>query len=203
MGALRKELDYFTVRGKPGGDQRWFWDPVLRIGGCGAIAACDSCIMLARTRGLSELYPYDAQQVSRRDYKQFAHRMKAYLRPGHMGLPKLELYTAGFGRYLTSIGMNRLTMTEFGGDAPVEEAEQVLCAQLDEGYPIPCMMLQHTAPEMKEYIWHWFPLTGYDCRSDGLWVQAVTYGAAEWLNFKTLWNTGSEERGGLILYREL
>ena len=65
---MKRELDYFTVDGKPGGNQRWFWDPVLRIGGCAALCACDSCIALARANGLTELCPYDAACVPCRSW---------------------------------------------------------------------------------------------------------------------------------------
>lgn len=197
---MKRELDYFTVDGKPGGNQRWFWDPVLRIGGCAALCACDSCIALARANGLTELYPYDAACVTRREYKKFAKQMKHYLHPGFQGVPKLELFTAGLGNYLADQGEKRLRMTEFSGLEPVATAAEVIRAEIDAGFPIPCMMLRHENPAMKEYVWHWFLLTGWADEEDGFCVQATTYSASEWLSLDTLWNTGCEERGGLILY---
>ena len=197
---MKHELNYFTVDGKPGGNQSSFWDPVLRIGGCAAIAACDCCIMLARSCGLTGVYPYDPWQVSRRDYKRFAKSMKRYLHPGFQGVPKLELFTAGLGRYFADLGEKRVTMETFDGVASAEKAAQVIQAQLDAGLPVPCMMLRHSAPAMKEYVWHWFPLTGWADGAEGFRVQATTYGASEWLDLNTLWNTGYEERGGLILF---
>ena len=43
---MQKELDYFTIEHSYGGNQDWFWDPMMKIGGCAALTACDSCIYL-------------------------------------------------------------------------------------------------------------------------------------------------------------
>jgi hypothetical protein len=31
-------------------------------------------------------------------------------------------------------------------------------------------------------------------------VQTLTYSEAKWVDFRSLWNTGREEKGGIILY---
>ena len=31
-------------------------------------------------------------------------------------------------------------------------------------------------------------------------VKAVTYSGHQWLDFRTLWDTGYESKGGLVLY---
>lgn len=41
---MQKELDYFTIEHSYGGNQDWFWDPMMKIGGCAAVTACDSSI---------------------------------------------------------------------------------------------------------------------------------------------------------------
>lgn len=41
---MKKELDYFQVEHLYGGCQDWFTDPMMKMGGCAAIAACESCI---------------------------------------------------------------------------------------------------------------------------------------------------------------
>ena len=42
----KKELEYFFVEESYGGNQDLFPDVTMRDGGCGAIAACESCIIL-------------------------------------------------------------------------------------------------------------------------------------------------------------
>ena len=41
---MKKELDYFTIEGCYGGNQDWFTNLVMHMGGCAAATACDSCI---------------------------------------------------------------------------------------------------------------------------------------------------------------
>ena len=55
---------------------------------------------------------------------------------------------------------------------------------------------------MKEYVWHWFMLVGYAQTEEAFFVKTATYGEAHWLSLTELWNTGYEERGGMILYEE-
>ena len=43
---MKKELTYFNIEGEYGGNQNWFYDPMMRLGGCAAIATCDLCIYL-------------------------------------------------------------------------------------------------------------------------------------------------------------
>ena len=47
----KNELEYFFVEESYGGNQDLFPDVTMRDGGCGAIAACESCIYFARTNG--------------------------------------------------------------------------------------------------------------------------------------------------------
>ena len=60
--------------------------------------------------------------------------------------------------------------------------------------------LKHKNPLFKDYVWHWFLLTGYDTAGDSCMVKAVTYGEWQWLDMDELWDTGFEKKGGLILY---
>ena len=44
-------------------------------------------------------------------------------------------------------------------------------------------------------------LTGYEKAKDTCMVKAVSYGEWIWLDFKALWDTGYDEKGGLIIFR--
>ena len=57
----KNELEYFFVEESYGGNQDLFPDVTMRDGGCGAIAACESCIYFARTNGIKNLYPHQSQ----------------------------------------------------------------------------------------------------------------------------------------------
>lgn len=43
---MKKTLDYFMIEGAVGGNQEWFKNVVMYIGGCAAATACDCCIYL-------------------------------------------------------------------------------------------------------------------------------------------------------------
>lgn len=199
---MRKELRHFWVDGSYGWNQDWFADLFMRMGGCAAVTACDSCVYFALRRGMTDLIPFHAEgdSVPREDYLLLARKMKPCLHPRMRGIDKLEIYQEGLGRYLRDVGETRLTVDAFHGEEPYEAAERRMAAQIDGGYPIPFLTLRHADRSLEFYEWHWYLLMGYDRRAEGTQVQAVTYSRRTWLDFRRLWNTGFSERGGMILF---
>ena len=198
---MKKELEHFMIGASYGGNQEWFRSFMMRIGGCGAETACDSCLYFALHRGLEGLYPFDASRLTRREYVDFAHMMEKYLWPRMSGIDRLDIYTEGFGKYLADVGENRLSMETLDGAEPAEAAAEAIRGQIDRGFPVPVLLLRHRDKALKDYNWHWFLVNGYEDGPEGLKVKAVTYSAYEWFDFGRLWDTGYERRGGLILYR--
>lgn len=198
---MKKELDYFRIGRCYGGNQDWFWDLMMRMGGCGALAACESCIFLQRSKGREGLYPFDALNLTKKDYVKFGMQMKPYLMPRNTGINTLDIYIDGFSDYLLDCG-RELRMEPFSGAESAGKAKKVLQEQIDHGFLVPCLLLHHKDRGLKDYDWHWFLLTGYETFEDICMVKAVTYGKYEWIDFDRLWDTGYEEKGGLILYRD-
>ena len=62
---IKKELEYFEIDGAFGGNQDWFTNVVMHIGGCAAATACDCCIYFAKHMGMKELYPYDIGHLNK------------------------------------------------------------------------------------------------------------------------------------------
>lgn len=175
-------------------------DPWLKLGGCAALTAMDNMIYFTLFCGKKKLCPIDVRRLNKDSYNQFASEMKPYLSPRFSGVPKLELFTEGAGKYLEDRGCNDVTMKEFHTGQPLEQAEQVLIQQIDNKMPIPFLLLTPVSEEWKDYSWHWFMLTGYRQDEDGLMVRAVTYGEEKWLPFAKLWDCENAENGGMILY---
>ncbi len=203
---MKRELDYFRIADCYGGCQDWFLDPMMKGGGCAAVTACDTCIYtdLYRpelVRGDTGFYPYGKEHLTKRDYIRFSKVMKPYLRPRMSGIDRLELYMEGLGAYLSDRGLDTLEMEGFSGEEEEAKAREKVREQIDGGFPIPCLLLKHKNPKLKEYVWHWFLLTGYEALEETFLVKAVTYGEWEWLDLGELWNTGEERKGGLVLYR--
>lgn len=199
---MKKELEYFRVGDAWGGYQEWFHDPMMRLGGCAAVTACDGCIYFDLHCG-TRLYPYSLQNITRRDYVRFGMKMKPYLRPRWSGIDRLDIFMDGFGAYLSSQGCGKIEMEGFSGENTYPQAQARLLQQIDSGLPVPCLTLHHTNPVFRDYDWHWFLLTGYELRNDRCMVKIITYGSARWHDFEGLWDTGSTQKGGLVQYRIL
>lgn len=197
---MREELPYFYIGNSYGGNQDWFSSFMMRKGGCAAETLCDSCIYFARYFGRTHLYPFEAQSVTKEEYVRFSKIVEPYLKPRMQGIDTLEIYMEGVSKYFENAGEKELTTEPLYGDRSCEEAWKALVSQIQKGYPVPCLVLHHKSPELKEYVWHWFMLTGYEAVEDITLVKAVTYSEFEWLDFNALWDSGHKKKGGLILY---
>ena len=198
---MKVELPYFEIEKSYGGQQIWFPHYMMRLGGCGLVTACDCCIYFELYKNLRGLYPFDAKNISQADYINFSEVMKPYLHPRWHGIYKLQMYVDGFKNFLCDTGENHLEISAWDGHNNFKSTHMILKFQIDSGYPVPCLMLQHTNPTLKKYTWHWFLLTGYEILNDDWKVKVVTYGEARWFNFDFMWDTGFSERGGLIIFR--
>ncbi len=198
---MKHELEHFRIDNSYGGNQDWFPTFMMRIGGCGAETACDSSIYFALHRGLSKIAPENAAGLTREEYVSFAYEMKPYLSPRMSGIDRLDIFTEGYSEFLSDRGETRLSMTEFDGNEPYESAREVVKKQIDGGYPIPTLILNHKNNLYADYVWHWFLINGYDDTRDEFSVKAVTYSGYRWLSLKGLWNTGYQRRGGFVLYK--
>lgn len=200
MMITKKELPHFQIERFYGGSQTWLMDPWMRLGGCGALAAVDSCIFLSKHHRLRNLYPA-VHRLNRSSYRTFAMEMKPFLRPRYQGINKLYLYVDGFQQYLDQIGFDRLHMTEYAMGGSKEEAWELFKKQIDDGMLVPVLLLNPISKEWQEYQWHWFLLNGYEITENGhKLVKVVTYGEYEWLSWDGFWDEKDKDNGGMILY---
>ena len=188
---------------------------MMRIGGCGAETACDSSLYFAICRGIEGIYPFDLKRLSKHDYVDFAHMMEEYLWPRWTGIDKLGIFVDGYSKYLEDRGVTCISMDTLDGREPYEKAVATVIRQIDSGYPIPTLILNHRDRALRDYVWHWFLINGYerpdqsseapqangiDRAGDTLRVKAVTYSGYRWLDLGRLWDTGFDHKGGLILF---
>lgn len=198
-----KELEYFKIGQSYGGNQDWFHDITMKMGGCAAVTACDSCIYLDLKKETKSLYPFNKEQVTKEEYIAFAKEMKPYLRPRLQGINTLKLYIDGFESYLKKKKENHISLEPLLGNEMPSLAQEKIIEQINEGFLIPMLLLRHQNVQFKDYIWHWFLITGYQIdeqQNSGFYVKIVTYGSAKWLDFNKLWDTGYDKKGGLILF---
>ena len=198
---MRRELEHFTIGYSYGGNQDWFRTFMMRLGGCGAETACDSSLYFALHKGVEGIYPFDAENLSKREYVDFAHMMEKYLWPRLSGIDKLSIYVEGYSKYLKDNGVTCISMDTLDGSAPYETAAATVKKQIDEGYPIPTLILNHKDRSLKDYVWHWFLINGYDEKDGTMMVKTVTYSGFQWFDLRILWDTGYNNKGGFVLYR--
>lgn len=199
---MKKELEYFEIEDAFGGNQEWFTNVVMNIGGCGAATACDCCIYFAKKIGIKTLYPFDVDNLSKEDYKKFSQIMKPYIRPRVGGVKKLSWFMEGFQKYIKDTGEKvRMQMEEFPGERSEKEAEMLIFNQINEGIPVPCLLLHHKDKEQfKDFIWHWFLIIGYEKTEEDFKIMVATYGEKTTFLLREMWDTGYEEKGGLVTF---
>ena len=198
----KKELPHFYIGSSLGGQQKWYsrlTDFAMNAGGCAAVTACDCAIYFEKYFGLRGLYPFDLENISREDYLRFGKIMERYLWPRWSGVDKLEIYLDGFGRFLKERDAN-LKLSAWSGEENFFDTREIICRQIDAGFPIPCLNLKHKEPAFQAYVWHWFILNGCEERDGKFFVKAVSYGVGRWFDLEKLWDTGFEQKGGLILF---
>ena len=200
---MKKELNYFKVENDYGFNQDEFSNLIMKMGGCAAVTACDSLIYFKKYKGLESLYPYDTDVISKKDYVNFSNIIKPYLRPRLNGIDKLEIYIDGLNDYLNDIDETRIKLSSLSCDESIDTAKKFITEQIDNGYPIPCLILKHKDPSMKDFVWHWFLITGYEISDSTTKVKVVTYGKYQWLDLGILWNTGYPRKGGLIKFKNI
>ena len=188
---------------------------MMRIGGCGAETACDSSLYFAIHKGAEGIYPFDLKSLSKHDYVDLAHMMEEYLWPRWTGIDKLSIFVDGYSKYLKDRGVTCIGMDTLDGSETYEKAAATVIRQIDSGYPIPTLILNHKDRTLRDYVWHWFLINGYDRADeapqandsertdDTLLVKAVTYSGYQWLDLRRLWDTGYDHKGGLILFEQI
>lgn len=199
---MKNELPYFRIGDSYGGQQDWLPKYMMRIGGCAAVTACDCSIYFQLYKNFRGLYPFDEKNLTKEDFIKFTDVMEPYLHPRWSGINKLNIYIEGFSKFLADRGEKNLQLLAWDGTQDFEASHMVLKHQIDNGWPIPCLTLNHKNPTLEDYVWHWFLLTGYDFSNGNVLVKMVSYGIARWFNFNLLWDTGFDQKGGLIIFQQ-
>ena len=191
------EIPFFNVENDFGGDQHKLDRFIMQKGGCAAVTACDCSIYFELYKNIRGLYPYDIKNISYKNYRQFSEIMTPYLHPRMGGIDKLEIYIDGFKKFLKRRNVMNINFTAWTRQENFSSTVEKIKAEIDAGFPIPCLTLENKNPDLKLYVWHWFLLTGYD-DSEIFKVKTTTYGKSDWVDFDKLWDDG-EQHGGLVL----
>lgn len=196
---MKKETAYFNIGKVYGSSQKWMRDPTMFLGGCGAITVCDMCIYLAMYKGRKELYPFSLPPT-KNDFIRFAGLMKTYLPPRRTGIKETETYINEAGKYLDFAGSGDISLWDIKGERPVDEAWEAVKESIDNDMPLCCLTLMHKDKDFDFFRWHWYIINGYE-EGERRTVKTATYARARILDFDRLWDTGYEEKGGLVFWK--
>lgn len=197
---MKQELKHFTIGDSFGGNQTWISETIPR-GGCAVITASDCCMYFDLYKG-TKLCPRCFPQPSREKYVQLCKEIVSYLCVGPTGIDSLEPFMDGLANFMKDQGGPVMSMRPFPGSKSLKEAQEIISHQIDNGFPIPCLTLHHKQPAFQIYDWHWYLLMGYEQVDRKYLVKAVTYGRGNWLDLSQLWETGYDQKGGLVLFSQ-
>ncbi len=197
---MTNELRLFKIDNMIGWDQEQFSDRWMNKGGCGAVTACDCCIYFAREFGMTQLYPFDCEDLTREDYISFSKIMKPYLSPRISGINTLEIFIDGLKEYLDDAGCSELSMSALYSDCEYDKYKSAVKAQLDKKLPVPYLNLKHKNPVFDDFVWHWFWLAGYAEAEDIFMIKIISYGEYKWFDLRELWDSGYSAKGGIVLF---
>ena len=191
------KIPYFNIEGIPGGNQDWFPDFWMKLGGCAALSACDQAICLAANCGMEGCCTFSCDELTRKNYVDFGMVMKPYISPRMMGVTRLSIFTEGFGDYLKDRGYEASFVT-LDGHEDYEKAVCFIKEALHKKLPVSYLMLRHKDKELADLNWHWFTITGYRDGEETISLFYHTYGEELEIDFPRLWNTGMNHRGGMV-----
>lgn len=196
---MEKELDYYYIDNiHYGGNQEWADHYMMRLGGCSTVCVCDVCVYLAKKfPSLKNLYPYDPFNVTKQDFLNFFKLMYKFVYPGIKGLSNILKFEKKLRNYL-SITNTKTKIDSFSGSKNVENAKIWIKEKINANLPIMYLLLSHKNKKLEDFHWHWFTLTGYSEQNNIFFVTAGTYGEKYILDLNALWDTGYEQKGGMV-----
>ena len=93
---MQNELEHFMIGRSYGGNQDWMQDAWMKLGGCAALDAVDSCLYFTLFRKMKGLCPIDARKLTKDSYRSFGMIMKPYISPRWRGAAAF-VFTDGMG----------------------------------------------------------------------------------------------------------
>lgn len=196
----KHELQYFNIGKSYGGNQRWMMDPWMHVGGCAALTTCDALIYFSLYKEKSHLCPYRVDSMTKHQYRKFGMSVRPYLQPRQSGIKDIDTYIDGVRIYLEDIEEESIKVSGIKGTEPYEKAEAAIKEKIADEIPVAYLMLKHQDKQFDFFEWHWFLVVGYEIRKDGFYIKVATYGKEHWLPLKELWDTGFEEKGGIVIF---
>ncbi len=168
------------------GDQRWFEKRRHSISGCGPTTA--ALVMLYMAVVFPEkcraLYPYGLP-ARKDEFILHMNAVRKYVRPGMKGLTDDHFFASSTVAFAKSRGV-ALVSSRVSSKLSTGVAYGFIKKAVDQGYLPALQILKNPSKSLRDVIWHWMAVTGYDDEKKTVFVS--TNGADYELLFDEVWN---------------
>lgn len=188
-----------------GGVQEWYSFEWGRRAGCGPTCAANLTAYLAFTR--PELRAlYSGERIDRGTFLRHMDEIYSFVKPGPMGLHRVELFSEGVAAFAASRGV-LLTPHVFavrGSHTPNRPPVSALMEFVRDGLAADCPLafLNLSRGRVNNLQnWHWISITSADIELNHLMARASDEGISREFNLR-LWYLSTRMRGGLVYFTQ-
>ena len=135
-----------------GGNQDWFIDPWAQKAGCASVSATDIYIY----------YNKDTRKFDQSVYLEYMTKMFKIMTPGKHGFPYVYIYGRRLSKLLDNCSFTIMRRPH------VKEACNLITASIDQGNPLGLLILKHRRRAVRDDLWHWVTIVGYEPGKKGL-----------------------------------
>jgi hypothetical protein len=186
-----------------GGAQEWYPSEWGRRAGCGPTCSANLTAYLALTRpALRRLY--SGKRMDRDEYLKHMNEIYPFVKPGPMGLTRIELFSEDVAAFAASRGvvltprLFAVTGNRTPDRPPVSALTEFVKAGLAADCPLAFLNLSRGNVENLQ-SWHWISITSADFEENRLMACASDEGIPRKFDLQ-LWYLSTQKRGGLIYF---
>lgn len=135
-----------------GGNQDWFVDVWARKAGCASVSATDIFIY----------YTKHEREFAKTMYLDYMNEMFKLMEPGKRGFPYVYIYARRLSRLLNNCKY-RIYRRPL-----VYDASKIIIDSINHGHPLGLLILTHRRRKVRDDLWHWVTIVGYEETEKGL-----------------------------------
>ena len=135
-----------------GGNQDWFADSWARKAGCASVSATDIFIY----------YTKREREFDKSTYLDYMNEMFKLMEPGKRGFPYVFLYARRVSKLLNNCEYRIFRRPR------LYDASEIVKESIEHGNPLGLLILTHRRRKIRDDLWHWVTIVGYEETKKGL-----------------------------------
>lgn len=132
-----------------GGDQAWFKEKWAVKAGCASVSATDVKMYYTGTK----------EKYQKEEYLLVMESMYQLMKPKNRGFPYAYLYARRVRQVLQEQGMN--VNFRIARNPESKDALELVKRSINQGNPIGLLILRHRRRKVRDDLWHWVTIFGY------------------------------------------